>query len=56
MSIRKKNGSRTKLRPAPRPLSAAEQRQVAGGAFPFIQSAQTKPAGAPTLAFPFIQT
>jgi hypothetical protein len=41
---------------APRPLSPTEQRQIAGGAFPFIQSAAVKTEVMPRLAFPFIQT
>jgi hypothetical protein len=42
--------------PAPRELSAHEMQRVAGGAFPFIQTAMIRPEQAPQLAFPFIQT
>jgi len=45
-----------KVLPQPlRELKPSELRQVAGGAFPFIQNAAVKPENS-ALAFPFIQT
>ena len=48
--------SQPEVLPPPRVLTAAELEQVAGGAFPFIQTAASPTTTSPMLAFPFTQT